>query len=394
MDYKRHNEDVRELWKNYRAGKPHAIPVIYGINPRYTIFNKETNPKGVSFEQYSNDPDLMLEWQLFHQHWLRHNILQDAEMGLPENGWTVYIDFQNYFEAGWFGCPIHYYDGQVPDTRPILTDDKKNLLFDKGVPDPFENGLMTKNLEFYTHFKKRAATHRFHGLPVANVVPSALITDGPLTVATNLRGASEIMMDMMDDPEYVHKLLGYITEATIVRIKAWRKFLDERGETRIYRADPLVWGFFFADDSIALISTDFYRRFVLPHHTRLVSELSLDKAKPNAIHLCGNSTRHFKAIKEELNVRSFDTGFPVDFAKLRRELGPETEILGGPAVHILLDGGVEEVVTETKRILGSGVLEGGRFILRDGNNLAPCTPARNVAVMYRTAKESGIPNGR
>jgi uroporphyrinogen-III decarboxylase len=44
---------------------------------------------------------------------------------------------------------------------------------------------------------------------------------------------------------------------------------------------------------------------------------------------------------------------------------------------------------ETIRILQSGVMEGGKFILREGNNLAPSTPLENLWTMYDTGKEYG-----
>lgn len=77
-------------------------------------------------------------------------------------------------------------------------------------------------------------------------------------------------------------------------------------------------------------------------------------------------------LRDELNIRSFDSGFPVDFAWLRRELGPEVEILGGPPVAPLLHGAPQAVYDATKEILLSGIKEGGRFVLREGNNLPPC----------------------
>jgi len=53
---------------------------------------------------------------------------------------------------------------------------------------------------------------------------------------------------------------------------------------------------------------------------------------------------------------------------------------------LLRDGTPEEVRGETLRILESGVLEGGKFILREGNNLAPHTPFDNLNAMYQTAR--------
>jgi len=39
--------------------------------------------------------------------------------------------------------------------------------------------------------------------------------------------------------------------------------------------------------------------------------------------------------------------------------------------------------------LQRAVLEGGRFVLRDGNNLAPGTPLGNVEAMYHTGRVLG-----
>ena len=44
---------------------------------------------------------------------------------------------------------------------------------------------------------------------------------------------------------------------------------------------------------------------------------------------------------------------------------------------------------EVRRILTSGVLAGGRFVLREGNNLAPHTPLENTEAMYRAGREFG-----
>jgi uroporphyrinogen-III decarboxylase len=79
----------------------------------------------------------------------------------------------------------------------------------------------------------------------------------------------------------------------------------------------------------------------------------------------------------------------VDHGRLRRELGPDVIIRGGPHVEMLRSAGPDEVYAETVRILGSGVLEGGMFVLREGNNLAPGTPLDNTEAMYRAGREHG-----
>ena len=59
-------------------------------------------------------------------------------------------------------------------------------------------------------------------------------------------------------------------------------------------------------------------------------------------------------------------------------------------MEILRTGTPADVRAETKRILQSGVMDGGKFVLREGNNLAPRTPPENVAAMYEACKESGL----
>ncbi|MCG2661822.1 MAG: hypothetical protein L6437_16445 [Kiritimatiellae bacterium] len=110
---------------------------------------------------------------------------------------------------------------------------------------------------------------------------------------------------------------------------------------------------------------------------------------PVSIHLCGDATRHFKFLRDRLNVQAFDTGFPVDFAWLRQELGPDVQVNGGPTIMLLKDGKPEQIRKEVKRICASGIMEGGRFVLREANNMAPCTPIENVEAMYAAGKEFG-----
>lgn len=382
IDFDAHNAEVQQVWEAYRAGKPIRVPIIWGINARFTMWLPEANPRGITFEQYFSDAQLMLERQVEHQHWIRHHVPQDAEMGLPADGWHVYVDFQNVYEAAWIGCPVRFYPDQVPDTEPILHDDNKRMLFDQGIPDPFEGGLMARNWQFYEYMvRQQEKGWTMFGKPIASVTPTGLGTDGPMTVCCNLRGASQFAADLLEDPDYAVQLLDYVTTAIITRIRAYRRHLGQPEKT------PGGWG--FADDSIELLSTRMYEQMVFPFHQRMKEELMQDPSHPIGIHLCGDVQRHLLFLRDRLNVRSIDTGFPIDLGQARRDLGPDVELLGGPSVPLLYQGSPEQVRADTIRILQSGVMEGGKFILREGNNLAPGTPLENLWTMYETGKEYG-----
>ena len=361
------------MWESFRAGNPTRTPIFLGTNTRYFMFNEGANPRGLEFKAYFEDPDAMFDAQLQFQRWKQYNLLQDYDLGLPEH-WTVSVDFQNFYEAAAFGCPIEYINGQVPDTQPAFTEAPEKIM-ENGIPDPF-SGVMARARAYFEHFKKRAAAETFLGRPI-EVAPSFCGTDGPFTVACNLFNPETACLTMLEEPERFHGHMDFITTAIIVRIKAWRELCSVPP-----RAD-----FGYADDSIALISTEMYREFVLPYHRQLCG--AFDNGKPRGIHLCGDSTRHFPTLQKELNIQSFDTGFPVDFGQLRRELGPAATILGGPHVELLLSGSPEQIRAEVRRIMASGILEGGKFMLREGNNLAPYTPMESTEALYRAGREFG-----
>jgi uroporphyrinogen-III decarboxylase len=374
LDFEAHNQLVRQVWADLNAGHPTRVPVICGTNTRYFMFNPAANPQGLTFRQYTEDVEVMFHAQLQFARWSRFNLLQDGELGLPER-WTVNVDMQNYYEAGWLGCPVEYMDDQVPDTRPAFADRPERLM-ERGLPDPF-GGLMARGREYREHLIDLAKNHDYCGRPIQ--VGAGVGTDGPMTVACNLFGPEFVCTAMAEEPDRLHTLLSFITDAILARVTAWGQYLGTPFPAKNYG---------FADDSVALISTAMYREHILPHHRKLCDTLAGEG--PRGIHLCGDSTRHFPTIRDELNVQTFDTGFPVDFAALRASVGPNVRINGGPHVEFLRSQTPAAVYNESRRILQSGILAGGgRFVLREGNNLAPGTPLANTEAMYQAALDFG-----
>ncbi len=389
-----HNAEQKEVWRRLWAGDPVRVPVTLGINIRYTMDNPDVNPKGYTFEQYIREPDVMAELQLAAAWWARSTInwYHDAEVGPPEKEWTLYIDYQNAYEAAWYGCELYFAEGQPPDTRPMLTDENKNVLFDRGIPDPLDDNVMGAIRRHYEYWKEKFEHFTFEGRPVRCTGVSGLGTDGPLTVAIGLRGA-DFLSDLYLEPEWAQKFLGYIVEATITRIEAWRDYLgpDFPPDWFAQSETGIKWG--FGDDSVELLSLDAYRDLILPHHKRLVEHFGGGPPDsgggPNFIHLCGDVQRLLPTIRDELNVRSFDTGFPINWDTLRDELGEDVMVWGGVPVAILQKNMPEAIAAETRRILESGIMRGGKFIMREANNLAPGTPLKNIRAMYETTREFG-----
>lgn len=371
------NAEKESVWAAYRAGRPTRVPVSIASNPRVVLLNPSLNADGLTFQRVFDDPGSMMEAALQHERYRRTVIHRycDSPTGLPE-AWAAGVSWLNCHEAVFFGASLHFREGQIPDTEPFLAEGDRERIFRVDITRPLETGIYRKGLDFQARMCELAEGREFHGRPirVARYAPTG--TDGPLTSALNLRGA-QFLEEMATDRDYAERLLDFLTDATILRTEAVRKHW---GDERI--------GAGFADDSVQLISPAMYREIVLPRHRRFYERFYPDQAR--SIHLCGDVMRHMKALVGDLNVRSFDTGFPVDFAWVRRELGPEVEIKGGPGIAVLLNGRPQEVYDATCRVLESGIMAGGRFMLTEANNLPPCVPEENLAAMYRAALDKGV----
>jgi uroporphyrinogen-III decarboxylase len=354
------------------------VPVTLGVNPRVVLFDPKWNPKGITFQEYVADADAAVEVQLqfmeFQSQYL--NRYCDSPLGRPEK-WEFYVDNQNVYDSAYFGAPVEFRDGQVSDVSPPLAGAGKGRLFEMDIDHPLENPFIRDCLRRYEHLKAAAKRLRYHGVRF-DVRPPLMGFDGHLTIAVNLRG-HELLTDLYEDPGYVRRLMEFIHRGVVVRNRA----LAEAFGRKAFEGS-CGW---FADDSIQLISTQMYREMVLPLHRAWYSLWSAEG--PHSIHLCGDATRHFPTICQELNVDSFDTGFPVDHGRLRQVLGDDVEILGGPEASLLLSGTAGQVFDRTREILASGVMRGGRFVLREANNLPPRVPGENLAAMYRCCLEYG-----
>lgn len=378
-DFSAHNEESRALWSAFQNRTHSRVPVRLNTNPRILMLDPTYNARKVQYRDYMTDPEIMAQAVLEHQYMLRFMLPGDHEKGLPDR-WNLWLDFENIYDAAWFGCPVWYREDQVPDTEPILNDDNKRMLFDRGVPDPFKGEWAERALQFVEYYRAKCARGwNYLDRPVTPPDSARFEgSDGVFTVAANLRGATELCMDLLTDPEYARELLDFISTALIARMKAWREYLG-----RPEKQD----GFWTADDSIQLLSLEQYKEFVLPLHRRFYETFATENDR--WMHLCGNAQRHFLTIHKELGVTAFDTGFPVDFAQFRHELGPEVLIAGGPRVPFFLEDDPGPIIAETRRILESGILQGGRVIMQEGNNLPPFARLPVCEAFYETVKEFG-----
>ena len=86
------------------------------------------------------------------------------------------------------------------------------------------------------------------------------------------------------------------------------------------------------------MATDDLKTLLKRHEAFWTGEGSL------SIHLCGDASRHFPILHDELGVSVFDTGFPIDLHEMRRRLGLDVLFQGGPPAELLRAGPVADRV--------------------------------------------------
>ena len=375
------NQEKRAVWESYRARRPVRVPLNWGVNSRIILLNPALNPEGWTYRDYFHEPRVTLAIQARFQEYLAGTLSRscDLESTLPEY-WNFCVESQNIYDAAYFGASVDFEPGQVPGTKPRFSFDDADEFLAMDYSRPLENPWIKERLCYREALVREAATFEYAGRR-GKVAPFGVGFDGPLTAVASLFGADGIML-LGAEPEKARAVMWKITRDCLARNMALANLADgwKKGE---YGG--------LADDSIQLISAEMYRELVMPMHAFWYEQTSATKPsdKKRGIHLCGDATRHFRTIRDELGVYSFDTGFPVDHGALRRELGPEVEISGGPHVSLFLNGAPGECAAEAVRILRSGVMHGGRFMLREGNNLPPGVPLENLQAVYEACIEHG-----
>lgn len=375
------NAEKAAVWQAYHDRKPLRVPLRWNVNSRVLLLNPALNPEGIGYRDYFNDATTMLQVQAHFAEYSASELSQSCDMTseLPEQ-WFFFLESQNIYDSAYFGGEVRFEAGQVPCVHHFLTLDDVDDFLTRDFSQPLENPWIKERLRFHAELTAAAKDFTYLGRR-GTVAPFGLGFDGPLTVAANLFG-SDFFSLLGEEPEKAVEVMLHITRAAITRNQALSAL----------NGQPLQgdWGS-MADDSIQLISTGMYVNYIMPIHELIYASLSTTRPQDmrRSIHLCGDATRHFKTIHEQLGVISFDTGFPVDHGWLRAELGDDVEISGGPRVDLLKSGTTDECFAAARDILQSGIMRGGRFILQEANNLPPSVPMANLQAVYAACQEFG-----
>ncbi|MBI4909118.1 MAG: uroporphyrinogen decarboxylase family protein [Acidobacteria bacterium] len=195
---------------------------------------------------------------------------------------------------------------------------------------------------------------------------------GPLCTAGFVRGTTNFMMDLVEDPEGAHRLIDLCTRVVIDWMKAQQKAM---GDT--------VEGFLLLDDIVGFISKRHYIEFAHPYLKRICDAFPQDWVK----------VYHNDAKIEACLDHLPDAGFHVlnwgkqpDIREVKRRVGQRMCLMGNVnPLEIAVRGTPGEVRAATLDVLeGSG---GEGIILSVGGGVSPGMPRDNILAMRAALDE-------
>lgn len=229
------------------------------------------------------------------------------------------------------------------------------------VPDPRRDGRLPIFLEAMARLSREVGAEAYL---IATI-------RGPLNVASQLRGVEQVMLDISDDPPFVHDLLDFAVEVG----EAFGAALVESGANAVAIGEALC--------SPAFISPRTYREFVHACHRDLVARLKAGGAEATLLHICGD-IRPILPDLAETGVDIVDLDWQVDPAEAHRLTEGKLALRGNldPSA-VLLQGTRQEVLAKAAEVIAHAV--GTRFILSSGCDVAPITPPENVEAMVEAS---------
>jgi uroporphyrinogen-III decarboxylase len=272
------NKKNNELWNNPKTGwnrdmwRGDPKPPKNGKIPYTLDFDNSLMSCAMDTDlwDYYSDPYVHLETQLrcndYHfTNWHDNHCFTEE----------VFIWFGVVTELSFFGPEIIYFPHREPWIKESIVKSSEDIER-IGMLDFHKSGSMPKLIEYYEKMNEL--------LDGRLTVMFPAWARGPFCISAHLLGLENMLVGMMTEPEFAHKLMRYVTD----NIKQWslarNKFIGE---------ENLVPGKLYNDEiDVPTMSAEMYEEFVLPYEI----ELSEFFGGIRYWHSCGKTTEVMKHI--------------------------------------------------------------------------------------------------
>lgn len=195
----------------------------------------------------------------------------------------------------------------------------------------------------------------------------------PFSLATMLRGVTNLMMDLCLEPEEeIFFLLDYCCDVTCQFIR----MMKEAGADMVSNGDSPA--------GPSMLSPDMYAKFALPYEKK-VSDYAHSLGIPYTLHICGNTDIILDKMVTS-GVDSLELDYKTDIRKAEELMRGKIVFSGNIDPSGIIALGTPEQVAEKTRILLEVFRNNPRLILNAGCAIPPVTPPANLYAMIRTSR--------
>ncbi len=267
---------------------------------------------------------------------------------------AVLLSMDLSIEAESFGAPVIFSDHEVPSVsdRLLFSSEEVESL---EVPE-----LTTKRITEYLHAAEQTVKAKF-GKPVFAG------TIGPFSLAGRLLDISEIMTEILIDPEHMHMLLDKCTTFILKYIKA----LKNVGVSGVLMAEPAA----------GLLSPEQCEEFSSKYVKMIVDEIQ-DENFIIILHNCG----HTEELVESMvgtGAKGFHFGNAVKLSSILPRIPLDRMAFGNidPAGSIM--NGTPETILAEINTLKEKYSKYKNFIISSGCDIPATTSLENIDVFFK-----------
>jgi uroporphyrinogen decarboxylase len=217
----------------------------------------------------------------------------------------------------------------------------------------------------------RIQSQRQRILDQGEILP-VVTSRGPLCTAGFVRGTTDLMMDILEKPEWAHKLIDLSTRLIIDWLKAQAEAMG-----------PTVEGIFILDDIVGFLSPSHYKEFAHPYLKRICDAFPTDWVK--IYHNDANVNACLEHIPD-CGFHVLNWGKQTDIADVKRRVGNRLCLMGNVnPLEIGVRGTPEQVHAATLAVLEKSA--GENIILSLGGGVSPGMPRQNILAMQQALAE-------
>jgi uroporphyrinogen decarboxylase len=196
---------------------------------------------------------------------------------------------------------------------------------------------------------------------------------GPWTLATNLRGAENLIMDTVTDPDFVRDLMRFTTEEV-------KRFGEEIHKARVGLSLSE------APASLSLISPKIFKTFVMPYLKEIIAYFR-EKKTSVTLHICGFIDPIMKDIAS-LGAVALSMDQPSSLEKMFEACEGKMVVIGNVSTGVFVYGSPDDMEKEVKRCMDAAKEKPG-FILASGCEISPRAEMDKVKHFCALALELG-----